>query len=113
MSDPYQSYLSMLKALSDETRLKIIEMLASGTLCACEILESFPITQPTLSYHMKLLTACQLVRAERIGAWMYYTLETTQYQQLLDFMVNLTIPNPEYTHTHSSACGSEKCKEVH
>lgn len=112
MSDTFQANLPKLKALSDETRLKIIEMLASGTLCACEILESFHITQPTLSYHMKQLTTCRLVRAERIGAWMYYTLETDHYQQLLDYLANLAIPNPENYHTHSSNCDVGTCKEA-
>ncbi len=104
MSDSYKNHLAMLKALSDETRLKIIERLSCGTLCACEILEPFQITQPTLSYHMKQLATCQLVRAERIGAWMYYTLETERYQQLLDFMAHLVIPNPESIRVPTTTC---------
>ena len=61
MKYPYREYVSVFKALADETRLKIIQMLSSGELCACNMLEEFNSTQPTLSYHMKILTECGLV----------------------------------------------------
>lgn len=64
----------IFKAMSDETRLKIIDMLSCDELCACTILEDFKITQPTLSYHMKILTECGLVKARKDGAWTRYTL---------------------------------------
>ncbi|NMC56739.1 MAG: helix-turn-helix transcriptional regulator [Eubacteriaceae bacterium] len=71
----YKEYANIFKALSDETRLKIIEMLKDGEeKCACDLLENFKITQPTLSYHMKMLSDCGLVNARRDGAWMRYTL---------------------------------------
>ncbi len=55
MKYDYAEYVQMFKALADETRLKIINMLTeSEELCACKILENFNITQPTLSYHMKI-----------------------------------------------------------
>lgn len=63
------------KALGDETRLEIFLMLkTNGKLCACKILEKFNITQPTLSYHMKMLTDSKLVNVEKIGKWHYYSL---------------------------------------
>lgn len=74
MQNKYSDYVFMFKALADETRLKIMDMLKSGELCACKILEAFDITQPTLSYHMKILADCNLVNAKRDGAWMRYTL---------------------------------------
>ena len=66
-------YAPIFKALGDETRLKIIEILSCGELCACEILKSFHITQPTLSYHMKILTDCGLVKSRRDGSWIIYS----------------------------------------
>lgn len=74
MEKNYKEYAQILKVLSDETRLEIIDMLSGGELCACKILENFNITQPTLSYHMKILTECRLVNGRREGAWMRYTL---------------------------------------
>ncbi|MGP1432413.1 MAG: ArsR/SmtB family transcription factor [Treponema sp.] len=46
----------LCRALRDSTRLEIIKMLNDGEKCACKIVERFSITQPTLSYHMKILT---------------------------------------------------------
>ena len=73
-------YVLIFKALADETRLKIVKMLFGGELCACKILESFNITQPTLSYHMKTLCDSGLVNGRRDGAWMRYSINMESYQ---------------------------------
>lgn len=70
----YQKQILFFKALSDETRLQILEMLTMGELCACKILEEFQFTQPTLSYHMKTLTQAGLVQGRKEGKWTYYSL---------------------------------------
>jgi ArsR family transcriptional regulator len=70
----YTDYVPILKALADETRLKIVEMLSKEDLCACKILEHFSITQPTLSYHMRILCDSDIVNGVRNGAWMNYSL---------------------------------------
>lgn len=67
-------YSLIFKALSDETRLKIFQMLSDNQLCACKILEEFHISQPTLSYHMKILTKSGLVIGIKDGSWMKYSL---------------------------------------
>ena len=59
----------MMKALGDETRAEIFEMIKGGKLCACKILEKLNITQPTLSHHMKILCDCGLVIAEKDWKW--------------------------------------------
>ncbi len=74
------------RALSDETRLRTLNMLSSGELCACEILESFRITQPTLSYHMNILCDAGLVSARRDGAWVRYSLNREKLQALKGFI---------------------------
>ena len=70
------------KALSDETRLQIVQMLVDGELCACKIQEKFDFTQPTLSYHMKILTDSRLVSGRREGAWMRYTLNKDEFETI-------------------------------
>ena len=82
MQERYHDFVQMFKGLADETRLKIIDMLSSEELCACKILEEFDITQPTLSYHMKILTECGLVNARREGAWMKYTINDENFKKL-------------------------------
>lgn len=89
----YKQYVSVFKALGDETRLKIIEMLSCGELCACDILDSFQITQPTLSYHMKILTECGLVIARKDGSWMRYSNNMELIALVGEFWKDIQIPS--------------------
>lgn len=86
MEEKYIQNAKVLKALSDPKRLRIIDMLSCGELCACKILEKFPITQPTLSHDMKVLMDAGLVNARPEGKWIYYSLNDQRlqafYQQL-------------------------------
>lgn len=62
------------KALGDETRLKIIQMLAEKELCVCEIIDRLQMSQPAVSHHLKILRQVGLVKDSREGRWIYYTL---------------------------------------
>ena len=86
MNLSYADYVPVFKALSDETRLKILDMLCCGERCACDLLASLRITQPTLSYHMKLLTECGLVAGRRDGPWMRYTLDRQRLSDAGEFL---------------------------
>ena len=68
-------YAQMLKVLSDETRLRIIQLLSKKNLCACQLLYEVSITQATLSYHMKQLQDSGLVFGTKDGYWTRYSLE--------------------------------------
>ncbi|MFA6807887.1 MAG: metalloregulator ArsR/SmtB family transcription factor [Eubacteriales bacterium] len=84
MEKTYGDYVAFMKALSDVTRVKIFDMLASGELCACKILEEFQITQPTLSYHMKILCGSGLVNSRRDGVWIRYSINRSNLERLAD-----------------------------
>lgn len=86
----YKTCAGMCKALSDETRLKIVDMLSCGELCACELLEHLDISQPTLSYHMKTLTGCGLVCGEKRGSWAYYRLDGGRFPELRSYIGQLS-----------------------
>jgi len=75
MEKIYTDTAKMLKAISDPKRLRIVDMLSCGELCACVILESFHITQPTLSHDMKVLTEAGLVCDRREGKNIFYSLD--------------------------------------
>lgn len=64
----------IFKALGDENRLRIYQMLQQGELCACNLLDHLEITQPTLSHHMKILLDAGLVEARKDGKWTHYSL---------------------------------------
>ena len=67
-------YAGWFKALADPTRLRILNLLArhDAPLCVCDIVEHFPLGQPTVSHHLKVLRDARFVAAERRGTFMYY-----------------------------------------
>lgn len=75
MEQVYLDAAKMLKAISDPKRLRIVDMLSCGELCACQILEAFRVTQPTLSHDMKVLLEAGVVRDRREGKNIYYALD--------------------------------------
>ena len=66
--------IPILKVLCDETRLGILQILSKQDMNGCEILRSFECTQPTISYHMKLLVDVGLVRARKEGCAVIYSI---------------------------------------
>jgi ArsR family transcriptional regulator len=85
----FDEYAIIFKAMSDETRLKILAMLIKGVTCACHILEEFHFTQPTLSYHMKQLTDSGLVVANKKGKWVYYSINKERMKLLYEYISKL------------------------
>ena len=90
MSENYLEYTLIFKALSDINRLKIIDMLSCGELCACVILEKFNITQPTLSHHMKYLCESGLINSRKAGKWTFYSLNEKKVHDLRAFLEKVT-----------------------
>lgn len=105
MKHSHAEYVPAFKALSDETRLKIIDMLSCGELCACDILEAFSISQSTLSYHMKTLVDSGLVNGVRDRAWMRYTLNKEKTNDVFAFFKNIT------SEKEDCICNKHKNKE--
>ena len=82
-------YSAISKALGDETRLAIVQMLSDGEKCGCKLLERFAITQPTLSHHMKILVESGLVNDRKEGKWHRYSLNTAVLREYADFLGTL------------------------
>lgn len=75
------------KALGDDNRLRIIELIASqGEMCACRILDELDIAQPTLSHHMKLLKDAGLVKTRKQGRWMHYSMDRSMLESIEGFL---------------------------
>ncbi len=77
------------RALADPTRRRILELLAQRDLTAGEIAEEFPIAFPSVSRHLGVLKDAGLVAAEREGQHIRYTLNTTVYQEVIRYMMNV------------------------
>lgn len=93
MEKDYSKYALFMKALSDETRIKIFDMLSQGELCACNILEKFNITQPTLSYHMKTLCDSGLVDSRKDGVWMKYSINRDNLEVIKELFSSISLNN--------------------
>lgn len=70
----YKELATYLKILSDSSRLEILDLLSCGELCACDLLEHFQFSQPTLSYHMKALVKTNLVTTRKSEINIYTSL---------------------------------------
>ena len=89
MAYTYAELVPIIKAISDETRLKIIDILSCGEMCACDILVLVDVSQSTLSYHMKILTDCGLVNGRKDGSWMRYSINKATSRIFLLNLSNL------------------------
>lgn len=87
-------YSEIFKALSDETRVKVIEMLTFEKQCGCQILKKLSISQPTLSHHMRILTQSGLVYAEKNGKWVYYGINQEAFAEVRSFVDSIGKGNP-------------------
>ena len=90
----------IFKALCDENRVRILLSLRSGEKCACKLLEELPVSQPTLSHHMKILCDSGLVIDRKEGKWTHYGIsdEGSQYaKELLQIL------------TKKNTCGTNDC----
>lgn len=83
---PIEKLAEELKLLGDKTRLSIIALLRERELCVCELVELLNTSQPNVSQHMRKLKDGGLVKEDKRGQWVYYTLsleEKPYVQQLL------------------------------
>jgi ArsR family transcriptional regulator, arsenate/arsenite/antimonite-responsive transcriptional repressor len=69
-----REYAGWFKALGDPTRIRILNLLAANRegVCVCDIVKHFPIGQPTISHHLKILRGARFVFSERCGTFQYY-----------------------------------------
>jgi ArsR family transcriptional regulator, arsenate/arsenite/antimonite-responsive transcriptional repressor len=68
-----EAVASMLKALADPVRLRLMSLIAGADeACVCELTAPFELAQPTISHHLRVLREAGLVRSERRGTWVYY-----------------------------------------
>ncbi len=100
----YEKTSLILKAMADPKRMKIIDLLSSGSLCACDVLAHFDFTQPTLSHHMKVLENAGIVSVSKKSQWHHYTLKENFVTELMNDMTQLLASNGETCLCHHQSC---------
>ncbi|HEX9058831.1 MAG TPA: metalloregulator ArsR/SmtB family transcription factor [Clostridia bacterium] len=87
--------LEALKALSDETRLRIINLLYEKELCVCDIMETLQISQTKASRHLTYLKNAGLVKDRKYAQWAYYKMSKDEQMKFIDSLVYDNLRNIE------------------
>ncbi len=93
-------------ALSDDTRLQIIERLRGGERCVCELTDALDAAQSRLSFHLKILKDAGLVTDRREGRWVYYALRPEAFDALVAVIQSLKPKRGSLPVADRSACCS-------
>ena len=86
----YKNDMIIFKALCDEKRLSILELLKGGEKCACVLMEELNIAQSALSYHMKILCESGIVTSRQEGKWTHYTISKSGREYAIKRLTELT-----------------------
>jgi ArsR family transcriptional regulator len=85
-----EAFLSVFKALSNDTRWRILELLKQGPLCVNAIVCHLEVSQPAVSQHLKTLEHAGLVQGEKIGLRVHYALVPERLQECAAVIGGLT-----------------------
>lgn len=91
------------RALADETRLQVVDLLRGGERCVCELTAALDLGQSLLSFHLKALKDAGLVTDRREGRWAYYALNVEAFSQLEEFVGAL--PSTKLSTNVARCCG--------
>ena len=98
MKTPGDPDSRLLAAIADPLRLRILRQLSDvGICCACDIADDCPVSQPTVSHHLKVLREAGWLNAERRGTWIYYGVRpdaVERYRRIGDALGPSTTPAP-------------------
>ena len=85
---------SIFKALSDETRLRILKLLEGGELCVCDVVAALDMIQPQVSFHLGVLKKAALLKGRKQGKWMHYKIDDSDlFKRLIILSVLEQIPD--------------------
>ncbi|HVP27492.1 MAG TPA: metalloregulator ArsR/SmtB family transcription factor [Candidatus Bathyarchaeia archaeon] len=73
----------VFKALADETRLRVMGVLAVREMCVCEIMVALGLTQPTASHHLGILENAGLVKDRKEGKWVFYSIADPRFVEII------------------------------
>lgn len=104
MATVYEEQAKVFKALCDERRLRILELLHGGEKCACVLIEEMGMPQSSLSYHMKILCDSGIVTSREEGKWTHYQISRQGSEKAIALLKEIT------TVTDDDCSGKRCCK---
>lgn len=106
----------LFRALGDETRLRIVALLAHGELCVCHLEKALHLSQPNVSRQLGILRSAGVVEARREGTWVYYSLSEQSHaivESQLETLTNAFGAERALRADHArlkKSCGPDACK---
>lgn len=95
MKNNFADNAVVFKALADENRLKILELLRQGEKCGNELLDAVNVSQSTLSHHMKVMCASGIVKSRKDKTWTYYSISPEGAAKARALLRELTVVDGE------------------
>ena len=90
METVYEQRAKVFKALCDERRQRILELLHSGEKCACVLIDEMGMPQSSLSYHMKILCDSGIVASREEGKWTHYQISRQGSERAIELLREIT-----------------------
>ena len=90
MATVYEERAKVFKALCDERRQRILELLHSGEKCACVLIDEMGMPQSSLSYHMKILCDSGIVTSREEGKWTHYQISQQGSEKAIQLLKEIT-----------------------
>ena len=90
-----QNLLLIFKALSEETRLRILKLLEQGELCVCDLVAALDMVQPKVSFHLNALKVAGFIKDRKEGRWSHYRLDETDLLRRFLILAVLERVEPE------------------
>jgi ArsR family transcriptional regulator, arsenate/arsenite/antimonite-responsive transcriptional repressor len=108
--------IRLFRALGDETRLRMVALLAHGELCVCHLEQALGLSQPNASRHLAILRAAGVVDHRRDGSWIYYRLAEQQHEAVQTVLATVAATfgaertiKADHVRLRRS-CGPQSCK---
>lgn len=93
-----ENLIEIFKALSDETRLRILKLLEDGELCVCDIVAALDTVQPKVSFHLSALKDAGFIKDRKQGRWIHYSIDDSDiFKRFLILSVLERIPENAVT----------------
>ena len=90
-----ENLLRIFKALSEETRLRILKLLERGELCVCDLVAALDMVQPNVSFHLNALKAAGFIKDRKEGRWSHYRLDESDFFRRFLILAVLEKVEPE------------------